>query len=405
MPFSSNLPPLGLYIHIPWCLKKCPYCDFNSHALRQEEIPEDRYVNALLDDLTQELPDFWGRSINSIFIGGGTPSLLSPTAMDKLLSGIRALTNPHPEIEVTIEANPGTFEQEKFGELRSLGINRLSIGIQSFDDAALSKLGRIHNGHEAENSVEIARKAGFENINLDLMFGLPGQTQENALSDLQKAISLQANHISWYQLTIEPNTPFYQKPPQLPDHDMLWNMQMRGTRMLEHCSYFQYEISAFADSDAQCQHNLNYWRFGDYLGVGAGAHGKISFAGNGKILRRQKRPHPKDYLQYAATGNRILTQKEVSPADTPLEFMMNALRLKNGVESSLFPLHTGLPLQLLQQYLHNARERGLMEDDPLQLVTTEFGYSHLNDVLELFMDNNSARPMIPIKAASATDTD
>ena len=270
----TELPPLGLYIHLPWCLQKCPYCDFNSHALRQESVPESDYVDALLADLTLELPDIWGRSIISVFIGGGTPSLFSASALDRLLSGLRALINLHPEVEITLEANPGTVEQERFTEYRDIGINRLSIGIQSFDDKCLQALGRIHNAAEAERSVEIARKAGFERLNLDLMFGLPRQTIDMSISDVARAMDLQPDHLSWYQLTLEPNTLFYHQPPPTPDEETVWRMQVSGIELLERWGFSRYEISAFSKPGQESVHNLNYWRFGDYLGIGAGAHGK-----------------------------------------------------------------------------------------------------------------------------------
>ena len=395
----TELPPLGLYIHIPWCLKKCPYCDFNSHAIGEQELPENAYVDALLADLTQELPDIWGRSISSVFIGGGTPSVFSPAAFDRLLSGIRALTNLHPETEITMEANPGTFEQQRFAEFRRLGINRLSIGIQSFDDRSLRALGRVHNAEEATESVRIAREAGFERLNLDLMFGLPEQSRQMARTDLATALALQPDHLSWYQLTLEPNTLFYQQPPPLPDDDESWAMQAAGLDLLDDAGFARYEVSAFAQPRQPCRHNLNYWTFGDYLGIGAGAHGKISFASDGRIIRRRKRRNPADYLRHATTGARLSHEQEIPVQETAFEFMLNALRLKDGVETGLFARRTGLPLQVVRKQLDEAIEKGLLADDPAQIVTTALGYDHLNSVLEIFMDSGKSRTYIPIQPA------
>lgn len=393
----TELPPLGLYIHIPWCIKKCPYCDFNSHAIKETGIPESDYIDALLADLTQELPDIWGRSISSVFIGGGTPSTFSAEALDKLLCGIRALTNLHPETEITMEANPGTFEQEKFKRYRSIGINRLSIGIQSFNPKSLSALGRVHNTIEAERSIVIARKAGFERVNLDLMFGLPDQSLEQAMVDLDKAISLEPDHISWYQLTMEPNTAFYRNPPPVPDDDSLWEIHNAGIEKLEQAGFKQYEVSAFSCDKQQCTHNLNYWTFGDYVGIGAGAHGKISFANTGEIIRRQKQRHPTKYLCTANTMDRVSDENVIENSDTALEFMMNALRLKQGVESALFARHTGIPAQILSKQLAIATEKGLIENDKNCFKTTHLGYQHLNTVLEIFMHDAKKTVFIPIQ--------
>ncbi len=392
----TELPPLGLYIHIPWCIKKCPYCDFNSHAIKAAGIPESDYVDALLADLTQELPDIWGRSITSVFIGGGTPSTFSADALDKLLCGIRALTNLHPETEITMEANPGTFEQEKFNDYRRIGINRLSIGIQSFSSTSLQALGRVHSSAEAENSVDIARNAGFERLNLDLMFGLPNQSEEQATDDLDKAISLGPDHISWYQLTMEPNTAFFNKPPIVPDDESLWEIHNRGIERLEAAGFKQYEVSAFSRNKQQCIHNLNYWTFGDYVGIGAGAHGKISFANTGEIIRRQKQRHPSSYLASANSTKRLSGENTIAVRDTAIEFMMNALRLKDGVEQSLFSRHTGIPSQILTKQLTKAIDRGLIEEDEELFRTTDLGYQHLNTVLELFMPDDKKTVFIPI---------
>jgi oxygen-independent coproporphyrinogen-3 oxidase len=394
-----DLPPLSLYVHIPWCAKKCPYCDFNSHVNRSPDIPEDAYVAALLADVEQELPDIWGRQVVSIFFGGGTPSLLSPGAIDRILSGLRARLALLPGCEITLEANPGTFEQEKFSEFRSAGVNRLSIGIQSFDDRCLEALGRIHSSDEAQRAVSIARYAGFERLNLDLMFGLPQQTHAMAQADLAQAIALAPEHLSWYQLTIEPNTLFYKSPPPTPLPDDLWQLQIDGLQTLSDAGYQRYEISAFARDGDICLHNMNYWRFGDYLAIGAGAHGKLSFASDSTILRRHKVRHPRDYLRKASTAARIADQYVVPPEDTPLEFMMNAMRLNDGVERELFEYHTGLPLATIAPTLSRAESLGLLEKNPHRLKPTEQGYDHLNTLLELFMDTDQLAKVIPIKPA------
>ncbi len=393
----TELPPLSLYIHIPWCIKKCPYCDFNSHSVRDNTVPEKRYIDALLADLIQEVPDCWGRSISSVFIGGGTPSLFSPEALDRLLSGVRALTNLLPETEITMEANPGTFEQHKFSEFYSLGINRLSIGIQSFQAKFLKALGRVHTDKEAKQSVDIARLAGFKRLNLDLMFALPGQSVDESNRDLQIAIDLKSDHISWYQLTLEPNTLFYSRPPVLPDDELIWSMQSAGLLTLSNAGFNQYEVSAFAGKKQECIHNLNYWKFGDYLGIGAGAHGKISFASNGKIIRRHKSRHPEQYMIQALGAEKNTIENEICLEETGLEFMMNALRLREGVSKTLFQRHTGLPLTAVSRQIERAKEQGLIRDDIDYLCTTELGFAHLNSLLDMFMPDKHKTVFIPIK--------
>ncbi len=323
-------PPLSLYIHFPWCIKKCPYCDFNSHAVKNT-LPEDAYIQALLKDLDSELPHVWGRTVQSIFMGGGTPSLISPTAMEQLLSGIRARLPLKPGAEITLEANPGSAEQQRFTGYRQAGINRLSIGIQSFNDQQLKNLGRVHNAAEGNRAAQAARDAGFDNFNLDLMFGLPEQTESQALEDLQQAISLQPAHLSWYQLTLEPNTLFHASPPILPDEDTKSAMQQAGQSQLAAHGYTQYEVSAYAQAGRSCYHNLNYWGFGDYIGIGAGAHGKITDGGTGH--------HPADAGKNA-TRRRTLTlpaqrpvsngQRTLTPDEAVFEFALNSLRLKQG---------------------------------------------------------------------------
>lgn len=375
--------PLALYIHVPWCIRKCPYCDFNSHHA-PANLPEQQYIQALLADLSQELPQIWGRRLESIFIGGGTPSLFSAESMDELLSGIRALTPFRPNIEITLEANPGTFEQEKFKGFREAGINRLSVGIQSFNPQHLQALGRVHNQAEALKAAEVARYAGFDNFNLDLMFGLPKQTLEEAMADLQQAIALQPTHLSWYQLTLEPNTLFYKHPPILPDDDLLVDMQYTGQALLQQAGFEQYEVSAYA-KQLQCRHNLNYWEFGDYLGIGAGAHGKITDP-FGQVTRHQKYRQPAQYLQQVAQGQARSETQILSTEDLKFEFMLNALRLKTGFSLDLFTERTGLSPKTLQAPLAFAEEKGWLTIQDRQVRTTELGWQFLNTVIQLFLD-------------------
>ena len=380
----TALPPLALYIHMPWCVRKCPYCDFNSHESK-DALPETEYITALIADLEQELPSVWGRSIESIFIGGGTPSLFSPAAFDRLFSEIRARLPCKPGIEITMEANPGTWEYGKFREFRAVGVNRLSLGIQSFDTEMLQKLGRIHGTREAFTAAETAYSAGFDNVNLDLMFGLPGQSVAQALSDIRNAIALQPAHISLYQLTLEPNTAFYVNPPVLPEDDALWEMQEQCQSQLATHGYRQYEVSAYAQPGHECRHNLNYWRFGDYLGIGAGAHGKISDAQHQRITRSWKVKNPRDYLAKAATPARIGGTQALQRNDVGLEFMMNALRLTDGFPVALFAEHTGQPISIAKQGLQQAEEKGLIEWDIHTIRPTELGRRFLNDLLGLFL--------------------
>lgn len=381
--FTAPL-PLGLYIHIPWCLRKCPYCDFNSHAMR-EPLPEQAYVDALLADLEQDLPRVWGRRIDSVFIGGGTPSLFSAEAVDRLLAGLRARLPMRPGLEITLEANPGAVERGKFAEFRAAGINRLSIGVQSFDDGHLQRLGRIHDAQAAIAAAEAAHAAGLDHFNLDLIFGLPGQTVEQAQSDIAQALALRPAHLSYYQLTLEPNTLFYRTPPVLPDEDLIDAIQDRAQDTLAQHGYQRYEVSAYARENQHCRHNLNYWQFGDYLGIGAGAHAKLSDPASGAIHRLWKRKHPQDYLARAGTPDGIGGDAPVPEADLPLEFLMNALRLVEGVPTVLFSERSGLPLAALEPGLSRARARGLLESDPDRLCATELGLRFLNDLLQEFM--------------------
>lgn len=378
------MPPLGLYVHIPWCIRKCPYCDFNSHTL-QDILPESQYIQALMCDLDQDLQLVHSRSLHSLFIGGGTPSLFSPEAIEELINRIHQRLDFDDDIEITLEANPGTLERNKFIEFKAAGINRLSIGIQSFCNQQLEALGRIHDAGEAINAAETAHEAGLENFNLDLMFGLPSQTQKAAWEDVMTAVKLDPKHISYYQLTIEPHTAFYNNRPTLPSDDRIWRIQCEGQSSLQDHGYHQYEISAYAQSGSQCRHNLNYWRFGDYLGVGAGAHGKITDPKTNRILRLWKTKHPNQYLKSAATGARIGNQHNVADKDLPLEFLMNALRLNYGFETSLFEQRTGLPLSILEPKLSACVDLGLLERRPEHIRCSRSGQHFLDNILERFV--------------------
>ncbi|AYF89086.1 radical SAM family heme chaperone HemW [Pseudomonas sp. JS3066] len=376
-----QLPPLALYVHIPWCVRKCPYCDFNSHAAGSE-LPEEAYIDALLADMDQDLGHVHGRSLTSIFFGGGTPSLFSANAIGRLLDGVEQRVPFARDIEITLEANPGTFEQAKFAAYRQLGINRLSIGVQSFQEAKLKALGRIHNGEEAVRAADMARKAGFDNFNLDLMHGLPDQSQEDALEDLRTAIAQGPTHLSWYQLTMEPNTVFWNQPPELPEDDILWDIQEAGQALLAEEGYAQYEVSAYARDGQRARHNLNYWSFGDFLGIGAGAHAKMS-SPEGRIIRSWKTRLPKDYLDSSKrfqAGERHLDHDEL-----PFEFLMNVLRLTDGVPAELFTQRTGMPLASLAAARSEAEARGLLLKDPQRLVATREGQLFLNDLLQHFL--------------------
>jgi len=356
-----------------------------THTMHPRDLPEQQYIQALLADLSQELPAIWGRRLESIFIGGGTPSLLSAESMDELLAGIRALIPFRPNLEITLEANPGTFEQEKFKGFREAGINRLSVGIQSFTPQHLQALGRVHNQAEALNAAQVARYAGFDNFNLDLMFGLPKQSLEEALTDLQQAIDLQPSHLSWYQLTLEPNTLFYKHPPVLPDDDLLVDMQYAGQALLQQAGFEQYEVSAYTQQQP-CRHNLNYWKFGDYVGIGAGAHGKITDP-FGQVTRHQKYRQPAQYLQQVAQGQARSETQTLKPDDLKFEFMLNALRLKTGFSLDLFTERTGLSPETLQAPLAFAEEQGWLTIQDQQVQTTELGWQFLNTVIQLFLDD------------------
>lgn len=379
---TLTLPPLSLYVHVPWCVRKCPYCDFNSHQ-KQGELPETDYIAALLQDLEKDSGYIQGRALHSIFIGGGTPSLFSAASYEKLLTAIQAMVRFENDIEITLEANPGTFEQEKFSAYRAAGINRLSIGIQSFNELHLKQLGRIHGANEAQRAAEIAHKAGFSNFNLDLMFGLPAQTSEEACADLQIAIACAPAHLSWYQLTIEPNTEYFRRPPVLPHDDAIAQMQETGIALMDDHGYARYEVSAYSKPGRQARHNLNYWEFGDYLGIGAGAHGKATLADTGAIMRTRKTRMPAHYLDPAREFT--AETKTVASDELPLEFMLNALRLPSGVPAQHFCERTGLPLAALQGGITRLQQRGLLTTDPHRLQPTPLGLQHLNELLLEFM--------------------
>ncbi|WNL42287.1 radical SAM family heme chaperone HemW [Halomonas sp. PAMB 3264] len=387
----GNTPPLSLYIHTPWCVRKCPYCDFNSHEPQGGELPEAAYLEALLADLDADLALAGGRSLETIFIGGGTPSLLSPSFYRRLLSEVRARLPFSPSIEITLEANPGTTEQARFNGYREAGINRLSIGTQSFQPAQLEALGRIHSADEAANAVGQARAAGFDNLNIDLMHGLPGQTPQLALADIDQALALSPDHLSWYQLTLEPNTAFHSSPPVLPQEEALWDIQEQGHERLVKAGFERYEISAYAQPGQQSRHNLNYWQFGDYLGIGAGAHGKLSHIdeqGHWTIERRWKTRQPDAYLRRRHDPRGFIAGKAaIEEAELALEFAMNALRLTDGVEMALWSAHTGQSPEVLLKKLSRAEKKGLLVQVPVKLRASPHGLLFLNELLALISDD------------------
>jgi len=374
-------PPLSLYVHFPWCVRKCPYCDFNSHAVR-DEIPQREYVDALLADLQAALPQIWGRRILSVFIGGGTPSLMLPEELERLLGGVRALGHLAPAAEITLEANPGTAESERFAAFRQAGVTRLSLGVQSFDDDLLGRIGRIHDGRQARRAVEMAL-ANFEQVNLDLMYALPGQDLAALERDLAQALAFAPDHLSCYHLTVEPNTEFHARPPLLPDEDLAADMQQAVEERLQDAGYQHYEVSAFARPGQRCLHNLNYWRFGDYLGIGAGAHGKLS--SHKGIVRQVRHRHPRAYLEGAARGEFLQESRQVPADELPFEFMMNALRMNEGFRRELFESVTGLPLQVVETELIAARRDGLLAIDGETIRPTVLGRRFLNELLQRFL--------------------
>ncbi|MGR9107346.1 MAG: radical SAM family heme chaperone HemW [Gammaproteobacteria bacterium] len=381
---NLTLPPLGLYVHIPWCVRKCPYCDFNSHAAG-DVLPEESYVKALLCDLDADLELVRGRRLESVFFGGGTPSLFSPYAIRHLIESIRTRIDCSQNLEVTLEANPGTVEKDKFRAFREAGVNRLSIGVQSFQAARLNALGRIHTGAEAVQAAEEAHRAGIVNFNLDLMYGLPGQNTKEAVEDVRKAIALKPAQISYYQLTIEAGTPFSKDPPRLPADDEIWEMQCVNQSLLLEHGYEQYETSAYARPGFQCLHNLNYWKFGDYLGIGAGAHAKITDVDANRILRRAKVRNPGRYLKTAGTPECIESSTEIPKNERGLEFLMNALRLNAGFEKSRFISRTGLPLSVLEPTLNDCLEEKLLEQSETEIRCTPRGRNFLDEILARFV--------------------
>jgi len=378
----AALPPLSLYIHLPWCLKKCPYCDFNSHEMRAAELPEQRYIDALMADLEASLPLIWGRTVHSIFIGGGTPSLFAPEAIDRLLGGIRARLKLEPACEITLEANPGTFEKDRFKAYRAAGVTRLSIGVQSFNDAYLHTLGRVHDRAQALAAVEEAAQA-FDTFNLDIMYALPGQTLADLQQDMATALALAPSHISIYHLTIEPNTYFAKFPPVIPEDDTAYDMLDLITDMTGAAGLYRYEVSAYARDGHRCLHNLNYWQFGDYLGLGAGAHSKLSFAH--RVVRQVRFREPQLYMAQALAGHCLAQDEDISRADLPFEFMLNALRLKDGFSLPQFSERTGLPITAIQQALDEAERKGLLERDFARVRPSVRGYDFLNDLQALFL--------------------
>jgi oxygen-independent coproporphyrinogen-3 oxidase len=378
----AALPPLSLYVHLPWCIKKCPYCDFNSHEQRPGELPEQRYIDALMADLEAALPLIWGRTIHSIFIGGGTPSLFSPQAIDRLLGDVRARLRLEPDCEITLEANPGTFEKDRFRAFRGAGVTRLSVGVQSFNDQHLQALGRVHDRAQALAAVEEAARS-FDTFNLDIMYALPGQTLQNVEQDIQTALGLAPSHISIYHLTIEANTYFAKFPPVIPEDDMAYDMLDRITEMTSAAGLDRYEVSAYAKPGHRCFHNLNYWQFGDYLGIGAGAHSKLSFAH--RVMRQVRFREPQLYMTNALAGRAVAQDEEVARAELPFEFMLNALRLRNGFGLTQFSERTGLPISAIQGALDQAERKGLIERDFNRVKPTVRGFDFLNDLQALFL--------------------
>ena len=374
--------PLALYVHLPWCVRKCPYCDFNSHEIKGGSFPEREYVDAVVRDLHYSASLFRGRKLESVFLGGGTPSLMSAHSIGAILEAVDSVSGLCHDTEITLEANPGAADSQRFAGYRNLGVNRLSVGAQSFDNNKLKSIGRIHDADGGRSAVAAGTAAGFADINIDLMYGLPGQTVADAMADLAAAVSLEPAHVSWYQLTIEPNTVFHAKPPPLPGDDLTWEMQSRGADYLAGQGYRQYEVSAWSRPGSECRHNLNYWEFGDYIGVGAGAHGKIT---NGTVTRQSRLRVPQSYMRAAGSDAAVAAQRTLNEQDCILEFMLNALRLKDGVPLSCFSARTGLAPDRVQTQVDAARADGLLEDEPALLKATQKGARYLNDLLQYFM--------------------
>ncbi len=383
-PQTLSLPPLSLYVHLPWCVQKCPYCDFNSHALKAA-IPAGQYIRALLADLENDLPLAWGRPVHSVFFGGGTPSLFSAAAIDEILIGIRSRLPLAPGAEITLEANPGTIEHDSFSAYRDAGINRVSLGVQSFDDGLLKAIGRIHGRDEVETAIASLHSAGLGNFNLDLMFGLPGQSLDRAVDDVRQALAHQPAHLSHYQLALEPNTAFHARPPELPDHDLCWEMQEQTASVLQAGGFEQYEISAWSLPGRTCAHNVNYWRYGDFLGIGAGAHAKLTLPASDEVRRISKLRHPTAYMAALEQGGWRAEDRAIGADERVFEFFLNQLRLKQGVNLADFSPRTGLPESVLEQPLARALERGLLVQAGERLVATELGWRFVNEIQELFL--------------------
>jgi oxygen-independent coproporphyrinogen-3 oxidase len=379
----DDVPPLSLYLHLPWCVRKCPYCDFNSYEALGE-LPDEQYVTALLRDLRSELPLVDGRRIATIFLGGGTPSLFSGGAVTRLVDGLRAELDLASDVEITLEANPGAVDGARFAAFRAAGVNRLSIGVQSFRDEQLRSLGRVHDAADAEKAVATARAAGFENLNLDLMYGLPNDAVAGAVADLERARALEPSHVSWYQLTLEPNTAFHRRPPPLPEDEVVASTEERGRALLAAHGYERYEVSAYSRPGSRCRHNLNYWQFGDYVGLGAGAHGKVTLRDDGVIARRTKTRNPRTYLERAGSANAVSEERVTTRRQAALEFLMNALRLLDGTPAALFAARAGQPVAAIAAPRAEAIARGWLSGEPHTLRATKAGAERLNQLLTLF---------------------
>ncbi|MGB5487969.1 MAG: radical SAM family heme chaperone HemW [Lysobacterales bacterium] len=377
-------PPLSLYVHMPWCVRKCPYCDFNSHTA-PDTLPAEEYIQALVADLEQDLPLVWGRPVQSVYFGGGTPSLFSAGQIATFLSAARARLDLRPDVEITLEANPGTIERDSFSAYAEAGINRVSLGVQSFDDTLLEQIGRIHGREEIEQSLQSLKSAGISNFNIDLMYSLPGQSPNQSRRDIQLAVDAGPAHISFYHLTIEPNTAFAKEPPQLPVDDVAWDMQQTGQDILEANAYMQYEISAFAQSEKQSRHNMNYWRYGDFLAIGAGAHGKITIAAEGQVQRFAKYRHPKRYMQGLESGDWRAETRILSDEELVFEFFLNQLRLKDGVSIDDFSARTGLPWNVVEARVVKAVDKGLLEVRHARVSPTVLGWRFVSDIQQIFL--------------------
>ena len=383
-PTELALPPLSLYVHLPWCVRKCPYCDFNSHAAG-DELPADAYVDALLRDLEHDLPLVWGRTVQSVFFGGGTPSLFTARQVETMIVGFRSLLNIAPGAEVTLEANPGTTEYDSFSAYREAGVNRISLGVQSFDDGLLKAIGRIHGRSEIEQAIESIARAGLENYNLDLMYALPGQSVESAVEDIRLALAAGSTHLSHYQLTLEPNTAFHASPPVLPNEDAAWEMQQACASHVSDAGMENYEISAWCRPGRACRHNLNYWEYGDFLGIGAGAHGKLTLPAEGAVRRLIRQRHPRTWMEGAVRGDSIVENRVVDSGERVFEFFLNQLRLRGGVRKSMFTPRTGLSWKSVEDRVEELVARGLLEERDERLVPTETGWRFVNEIQAVFL--------------------